>query len=410
MNIYDIVAAESDIKKIVTDKEFLDFYIEEAKQLKPKKIVDGVIHWNTSISLTEGPGDRISFPGNAAAMLERIPNLSGNTSGWFAVAYDNGEVGTFDNQEDARKARDEYRDARVNNTGRLQGDVGSTNGNSDVEAFKRTRTAVLNRRLSKAAGRSATKRAINKYNTPLTRLLKRWILVPLGAWLVLEEFLIDLRVLSEEILEMPMDEQKTTGLQMAIDFIKIEGSRVFGQLLGFFAAALLVARTARLLVSGLLTVLRLGSLATGPVGAAIVTTITLIAEGALWFVVTTDWFQEKMRNAFLWTLQTIFPPIVNAAFRDAGEELADGDGFTEGFLRDTEAAARDMVDMFGETTPEEMEELRDKVEAERENVEVNDDPNAEPEDRSAPAAAPSRTGPVATATQSISQQLGTLDW
>lgn len=409
MNIHDIVA-ESDIKKIVTDKEFLDFYIEEAKQLKPKKIVDGVIHWNTSILLSEGPGDRISFPGNAAAMLERIPNLSGNTAGWFAVAYDNGEVGTFDNREDARTARDEYRAARENNTGRIQADTGSTNGNSDVEAFKRSRTAVLNRRLSKAAGRSAMKRAVNKFNNPFTRLLKRWILVPLGAWLVLEEFLIDLWSLSEEILEMPIDEQMTTGKQMAIDFIKIEGSRVFAQLLGFFAAALLVARTARLLVSGLLNLLRAGSLATGPVGAAIVTTITLIAEGALWFVITTDWFQEKMRSAFLWAMQNIFPTIVNTAFRDAGEELADGDGFTEGFLRDTEAAARDMVDMFGDTTAEEMEDLRDRVEAERENTERNDDPDAEPEDRTAPAAPATRAGPVATPAQSISQQIGTLDW
>jgi hypothetical protein len=411
MNIYDIVA-ESNIKKIVTDKEFLEFHLNESKKLKPVKIVDGVVHWNTSLPLNEAPGDRISFPGNKVAVLEKIPGANG----WFGVAYNNGEVGTFDNREDAVKARDEYRtaarDARgTNNPIAADPDrLGSTNDNSDVEAYKRTREATLRSRLRNSAGRARIKRLVNSTNNMLTRALKRFILVPLGVWLILEEFLIDLWNLSEEILEMPMQEQMTTGKQMAIDFIKIEGSRVFGQLLGFFAAALLVARTARLLVSGLLNLLRTGSLATGPVGAAIVISITLIAEGVLWFVVTTDWFQEKMRSAFLWALQNIFPSIVNTAFRDAGEELADGDGFTEGFLRDTEQAARDMVDMFGETTAQEMEELRDKVEAERSDVERNDDPNAAPQDRTAPAAPPTRSGPVATPSQSISQQLGTLEW
>jgi hypothetical protein len=197
---------------------------------------------------------------------------------------------------------------------------------------------------------------------------------------------------------------------MAIDFVRIEGARVVGQLLTFLAAALMVAKTARLLVSAILNGIRVLGLGTGP-GAIIVVAITLIVEGVLWYAITTEFVQKKIQGAFLFLMQNVFPGLTSAMFSLAGKEFSGtGDSFTEPFLSATEEAAREMVDKFSPMSEEEANEFKDEMEAEVERNERPEDPNAEPENRPAPRASSAPVRSVATPDQSISQQINTLDW
>jgi uncharacterized protein YjbI with pentapeptide repeats len=88
-----------------------------------------------------------------------------------------------------------------------------------------------------------------------------------------------------------------------------------------------------------------------------------------------------------------------------------GDGFTEPFINDAEQAARDMVDFFGDMTAAEAEALKDETEAAVAANAREIDPDAAPENQPAPVAVRTAPGtPLATADQSIAQQIGTLDW
>jgi hypothetical protein len=251
---------------------------------------------------------------------------------------------------------------------------------------------------------------VNRTKYELKYKILRRLVIAVGAWSILEEFLVDIYSIIQQILEDPANIQQHT--QLLIDTIRYEGARVFGQILTYFAAAMLVAKSARFIVSLLLNVIRGGSVFGGPVAAAIVITLTLAVEGAMWYFITTDKVQGWIRSAWIWTLQTIFPGAIRAVGFALGKEIdVDGDGLTEPFLNDLEQATRDMVDTFGGMTAAEAEEFKDETEAEVAANAREIDPDAAPEDQPAPVAV--RTAPgraLALPDQSIAQQIGTLDW
>ena len=412
MNIYEIISKD-DVKNIILDKELIAFSIEESKKLKHYKIVEGNIHWgkehlNEAGNPNDGRGVTVN-PLNRGGTLRKIPGVPG----WFGVEYNNGEVGTYDTRAKADRARNTYtqRWDQRNNSGATtpKPNLGSTGGDPNIEAYKRVTTARMRQRATTRARRQVIKGIVAKSKFGWAGGAIRKLVVAVGAGVILEEFLSDIYSIIQQIIEEPLN---TELRQLLIDTIKYEGARVFGQILTFFAAAMLVARTARLVVSLLLNVIRGGSVFGGPVAAAIVITLTLAVEGAMWYFITTDKVQGWIRSAWIWTLQTIFPGAIRAVGFALGKEIdVDGDGLTEPFLNDLEQATRDMVDTFGGMTAAEAEEFKDETEAYVAANAREIDPDAAPEDQPAPLAVrPAAGRALATADQSISQQMGTLDW
>jgi hypothetical protein len=402
MNIYEIISKD-DVKSIFLDKELIAFSIEESKKLKHHKIVEGKIHWGKEY-LTETIN-----PLNRGGILRKIPGAPG----WFGVEYNNGEVGTYDTRAKADRARNTYtqRWDRRNNSGATtpKPNLGSTGGDSNIEAYKRVTTARIRRRAATRADRQRIRSIVASTKYGWVGGAIRKLIVVIGAGRILEEFLVDVYSIIKEIIEDPLNADLR---QQLIDTIKYEGARVFGQILTFFAAAMLVARTARLVVSVLLNVIRGGSLLTGPIGAAAIIILTLAVEGAMWYFISTDRVQRKLRDIWIWTLQNLFPSLMRTAASVLGQEIdVDGDGLTEPFLNELEQATRDMVDTFGGMTAAEAEEFKDETEAYVAANAREIDPNAAPEDQPAPLAVrPAAGRALALPDQSISQQMGTLDW
>ena len=412
MNIYEIISKD-DVKNIILDKELIAFSIEESKKLKYHKIVEGKIHWgkehlNEAGNPNDGRGVTVN-PLNRGGTLRKIPGAPG----WFGVEYNNGEVGTYDTRAKAERARSTYTsrwDQRERPGATTpKPNLGSTGGDPNIEAYKRVTTARMRQRATTRARRQVIKGIVAKSKFGWAGGAIRKLVVAVGAGVILEEFLSDIYSIIQQIIEEPLN---TELRQLLIDTIKYEGARVFGQILTFFAAAMLVARLARGIVSLLLNVIRGGSLLAGPIGAAAIIILTLAVEGAMWYFISTDRVQRKLRDIWIWTLQNLFPSLMRTAASVFGQEIdVDGDGLTEPFLNELEQATRDMVDTFGGMTAAEAEEFKDETEAYVAANAREIDPDAAPEDQLAPLAVrPAAGRALATADQSISQQMGTLDW
>lgn len=389
MNIHEIIALR-EMKRIVSDLDMKEI-IEESRTLEVDKIVDGCIVWKTNNQLNEADE-------NTAGRVRRIPTVDG----WFSVEFPNGQIGTYDSREAATTARNTW----LRSPPTATPDVGSVGDNDDVRAFKDTRESTLRRRAASSLDRSKIRRDVARTKGLPFRLLRRLAQL-FGAWYILEEFLGDIWAILQEAMEDPTNIQEhITNLK---NLIRFEGSRVLRKFLTFAFGALAVAATARLVVSGLLQILRAMSTITGPIGAAIVISLTLVVEGAMWYFITTDKVQGWMQNAVVFVMQNLMPGAISAFTG----EVVDSDDLTRPLMTATEEATQDMVDAYSGITAEEADELAAAAEEASQNVERNDDPEAAPQDRTAPAAQPNSRGAtraMATPDQSIASQVGTLDW
>ena len=139
-------------------------------------------------------------------------------------------------------------------------------------------------------------------------------------------------------------------------------------------------------------------------------TLTALTVAATMFASNASAFDPADLRKLFGTNECVSCDLRGADLRGADLDVT-GDGFTEPFINDAEQAARDMVDFFGDMTAAEAEALKDETEAAVAANAREIDPDAAPENQPAPVAVRTAPGtPLATADQSIAQQIGTLDW
>lgn len=387
------------------DKQFLDQIYEDAKLLGPGKIVDDKrIVWTTQLDEVRGlePG-------------QSVINRIWGTDGWYGVTYrkDDGStvVGTFPNRNSARRAQQQF----DSNGQTLRG----RSGPEKVQQWKNVQEQRARLALNRAKNRlrrTAYLAKFNQYNNNIKWI--RRVLIIFGAWTVMEDFLKDLYDLVSEIVESAQTgdfENVQDKVQVLTDYVSVEFPRVFGRILTYFIAGIIVARTARLIVSRLMWALRVGSLATGP-GAILAWSLSLIIEAGAWATLSTQWGQEKMRTAFAYIMANWMPESISSFFIGAVDDVVGEDGDTDidrGVLtRETEQTVREVIESFADISNAEIESMRDEL---QQRIDAEPDPvgTDRSNDRTTPApriTRPSTPATAVTPNMSIQQQMDQLDW
>lgn len=399
MHIHEIVS--SSVKKQFADKNFWNEVFKEARTVKPVRINKGIIEWNESTK------ERfLSEAGEASAAIQRI----GFRGDWYGVIFtqENGQktVGAFPSREAANRARTEFE-----SNGRIfRGNPSSAPDN--VKSWVSTQQQKI--RLARIRDRRAAnvKRFMDGPKASRALRILRPILVVLGAWNLVEEYFQDLYMLVGEAMEAMASGDLAAAAekqQVVINFLHHESGRVFYRVLVLFIGALLIARTARAIVSKLMWAMRIGSLATGP-GAIVAWTLTFIIEGGMWAMLSTQWGQEKIRTAFLWIMGSVWPSAAGLFVEEAANDQGDNSELADRLRTETEKTVGDVIEGFGNIDTDELQNMKDEVEA---HAAAQGDPADT--DRSNPSRTPAdRVTPNRTVTPvapgPVQQNLDALEW
>jgi len=399
MNIHEIVSSSA--KRQFADKQFWNEVFKEARTTKPVRINKGIIEWDESTTKRF-----LSEAGEASAAIQRI----GFRGDWFGVIYTeaNGQktVGAFPSREAANRARREFE-----SSGRMfRGNPSSAPDN--VKTWVTTQQQKIRLAGIKAQRAARVKQFLEGPKASRALRILRPILVVLGAWNIVGEYFEDIYLLVGEIIEATSsgDLQEAQSKQTVLaNYLEHETGRVFFRVMVLFVGALLVARTARAIVSKLMWAMRIGSLATGP-GAIVAWTLTFIIEGGMWAMLSTQWGQEKIRTAFLWIMENVWPSAAGLFVEEAANDQEAEPTMADRLRTDTEKTVGDVIEGFGNIDQSELQDMKDDVESwAAQQGDPADTDRSNPSTTPADRVTPGRTvAPVVPG--NVQQNLNSLEW